>query len=69
MTTIVKMRDRPDLLTRLERDGEHSGLSHIDRRTRRGNRFRIGEHGSRAEVIALPPGPVVANPVGLCLPR
>ena len=52
MTIVVNMRDRPDLLRRLERDGEHAGVVRIDRRTRWGNPFRIPQDGSRAEVIA-----------------
>ena len=53
MTTIVNMRNRPDLLRRLERHGEDSGVVRIDRRTRWGNRFRITAGVSRAQAIAL----------------
>ena len=52
MTTIVNMRDRPDLLMRLEQHEEDSGLVRIDRRTRWGNPWVVGRDGSRAEVIA-----------------
>ena len=52
MTTIVNMRDRPDLRRQLERCGEHAGVVRIDRRTRWGNPFRIPQDGTRTEVIA-----------------
>ena len=52
MTTIVNMRDRPDLRRRLEQHGEVDGLVRIDRRTRWGNPWIVGRDGSRAEVIA-----------------
>ena len=52
MTIIVNMRDRPDLLSRLERGGEHAGVVHIDRRSRWGNIHVIGRDGTRAQVIA-----------------
>ena len=51
MTTIVNMRDRPDLRRRLEQRGEVDGLVRIDRRTRWGNPWIVGRDGSRAEVI------------------
>ena len=41
MTIVVNMRDRPDLLRRLERGGEHAGLVRIDRRSRWGNMYVI----------------------------
>ena len=53
MTTIVNMRHRPDLLRRLERYGEDSGVVRIDRRTRWGNPIRITDSVSRAQAIAL----------------
>ena len=52
MTTIVNMRDRPDLRRQLERGGEDAGVVRIDRRSRRGNIHVIGRDGTRAEVIA-----------------
>ena len=52
MTTIVNMRNRPDLRRRLEQCGEVDGLVRIDRRTRWGNPWIVGRDGSRAEVIA-----------------
>ena len=52
MSTIVNMRDRPDLRRQLEGCAEHAGVVRIDRRTRWGNKFVIGRHGSREQVIA-----------------
>ena len=52
MTTIVNMKERPDLRRRLEQRGEVDGLVRIDRRTRWGNPWIVGRHGTRAEVIA-----------------
>ena len=52
MTTIVNMRDRPDLRRQLERGGEDAGGVRIDRRSRRGNIHVIGRDGTRAQVIA-----------------
>ena len=44
MARIVNLRHEPDAVA--------AGAVRIDRRTRWGNPFRIGEHGSRAEVVA-----------------
>ena len=52
MTIVVNMRDRPDLLRRLERGGEHAGVVRIDRRSRWGNVYVIGRDSTRAQVIA-----------------
>ena len=42
---VINLKDHPDALK--------NGAIRIDRETRWGNPFRIGEHGSREEVIAL----------------
>ena len=51
MTTVLNMRDRPDLRTALDGAEEHEDVVRIDRRTRWGNPFLIGRHGGREEVI------------------
>ena len=51
MTTVLNMRDRPDLRTALDGAEEHEDVVRIDRRTRWGNPFLIGRHGDREEVI------------------
>ena len=51
MATVVNMKDRPDLRAALEGKDEHGDVVRIDRRTRWGNPFVIGRHGSREEVI------------------
>ena len=51
MTTVVNMKHRPDLRAALDADDEHGDAVRIDRRTRWGNPFLIGRHGSREEVI------------------
>ena len=53
MSNVINMRDRPDLVRLLNGREAHAGVVRIDRRTRWGNKFRIGEHGTRTEVIAL----------------
>ena len=45
------MRDRPDLRAALDRTEEHGDAVRIDRRTRWGNPFLIGRHGTREQVI------------------
>ena len=42
---IVNLKHEPDAVK--------NGAVRIDRRTKWGNRFRIGQHGTRDEVIAL----------------
>ena len=51
MTTVLNMRDRPDLRAALDGAEEHEDVVRIDRRTRWGNPFLIGRHGDREEVI------------------
>ena len=51
MTTVLNMRDRPDLRAALDGAEEHGDVVRIDRRTRWGNPFLIGRHGGREEVI------------------
>ena len=51
MATVVNMKDRPDLRAALDSANEHGDVVRIDRRTRWGNPFVIGRHGSRGEVI------------------
>ena len=53
MTTIVNMRDQPELRRLLDRCPEHAGTVRIDRRTRWGNPFRITASLSRAQVVDL----------------
>ncbi len=51
MTTVVNMKHRSDLRAALDGADEHGDTVRIDRRTRWGNPFLIGRHGSREEVI------------------
>ena len=51
MAGIANLDRRPDLRAALKGRGEADGVVRIDRRTRWGNPFHIGRHGSRAEVI------------------
>ena len=51
MATVVNMKDRPELRAALDGKDEHGDVVRIDRRTRWGNPFVIGRHGSREEVI------------------
>ena len=51
MAGIVNLDRRPDLHAALKSRGEANGVVRIDRRTRWGNPFHVGRHGSRAEVI------------------
>ena len=50
-TTVVNMKNRPDLRAALDGADEHGDVVRIDRRTRWGNPFVIGRHGNREEVI------------------
>ena len=52
-TAIVNLKHRPDLQRALAKRDECEGVVRIDRRTRFGNPYRIGRHGTREEVIAL----------------
>ena len=52
MSTIVNMRDRPDLRRQLEGCAEHAGVVRIDRRTRWRNPYVLGRDGTREQVIA-----------------
>ena len=51
MATVVNMKDRPDLRAALDGTNEHGDVVRIDRRSRWGNPFVIGRHGTREEVI------------------
>ena len=51
MTPVVNLRDHPDLRAALEDRPEHDGTVRIDRKSRWGNSFIIGRHGSREDVI------------------
>ena len=51
MATVVNMKDRPDLCAALDGANEHGDVVRIDRRSRWGNPFVIGRHGTREEVI------------------
>ena len=51
MTSVVNMRDRPDLRAALDGMEEHGDVVRIDRRTSWGNPFLMGRHGGREEVI------------------
>ena len=51
IATVVNMKNRPDLRAALDGADEHGDVVRIDRRTRWGNPFLIGRHGSREEVI------------------
>ncbi|MDE0407588.1 MAG: DUF4326 domain-containing protein [Alphaproteobacteria bacterium] len=51
MTSVLNMRDRPDLRAVLDGAEEHGDVVRIDRRTSWGNPFLIGRHGGREEVI------------------
>ena len=53
MADVANMKHRPDLVRLLNGGESHAGVVRIDRRTRWGNRFRIGPDGGRAEVIEL----------------
>ena len=50
-TAIVNLKHHPDLQRALEDREEFEGVVRADRRTRWGNRFVIGRHGTREEVI------------------
>ena len=52
-TAIVNLKHRPDLQRALAKRDECDGVVRIDRRTRFGNPYRIGRHGTREQVIAL----------------
>ena len=52
-TAVVNLKHRPDLRRALARQDECEGVVRIDRRTKWGNPFVIGRHGTREEVIAL----------------
>ena len=53
MADIVNMKHRPDLVRLLNGREAHAGVVRIDRRTRWGNPFRLGQDGGCAEVIEL----------------
>ena len=50
--TVVNLAKEPRLRNRLQHANTHGNTTRIDRRTRWGNPFRIGVHGTRDEVIA-----------------
>ena len=51
MATVVNMKHSPELRAALDGVDEHGDVVRIDRRTRWGNPFFIGRHGSREEII------------------
>lgn len=53
MSTVVNLKDRPELRAILDRVPRRGDVVRIDRRTPWGNPFRIGTHGDRERVIAL----------------
>ena len=52
MTAVVNLKHDPRSGAALDRRPEHDGAVRIDRRTPWGNPFRIGEHGTREQVVA-----------------
>ena len=50
-TAIVNLKHHPELQRALEDREEFEGVVRADRRTRWGNRFVVGRHGTREEVI------------------
>ena len=52
MDTVINLRREPALREELARAPVHNNTVLIDRRTKWGNRFRIGRDGTRGEVIA-----------------
>ena len=52
MVPVVNLRNEPKLREAFEYAHVHDNTVLIDRRTKWGNRFRIGPDGSREEVIA-----------------
>ena len=51
MTTIINLKDRPDLLDALSTTEQHNDIVRIDRRSEWGNPFKIGQDGNREDVI------------------
>ena len=52
MDTVINLRHKPGLREQLEHAPVHNSTVLIDRRTKWGNKFRIGSDGTREEVIA-----------------
>ena len=52
MDTVINLRREPALREELAHAPVHNNTVLIDRRTKWGNRFRIGRDGTRREVIA-----------------
>ena len=52
MDTVINLRHEPGLREKLECTPVHDSTVLIDRRTKWGNKFRIGRDGTREEVIA-----------------
>ena len=53
MDTVINLRHEPALRDKLAYADVHDNTVLIDRRTKWGNRFRIGSDGTREQVIAL----------------
>ncbi len=53
MSAVINLRHEPKLREEFEYAQVVDNTVLIDRRTRWGNKFRIGRHGSREQVIAL----------------
>ena len=51
MASVVNMKHSPELRAALDGADEHGDVVRIDRRTRWGNPFLIGRHGSREQVV------------------
>ena len=53
MDAVINLKHEPKLREKLEYNPVHNNTVLIDRRTKWGNRFKIGVNGTREEVIAL----------------
>ena len=51
MDTVINLRREPVLRDKLAHEPVHNNTVLVDRRTKWGNRFRIGRDGTRGEVI------------------
>ena len=53
MDAVINLKHEPKLREKLDYHPVHNNTVLIDRRTKWGNKFRIGRDGTREEVIAL----------------
>ena len=53
MDAVINLKHEPKLREKLEYNPVHNNTVLIDRRTKWGNRFKVGVDGTRDEVIAL----------------